>query len=142
MSARYEKCVLAVKQRLSKGCLEKKKWYTKGCVNPWAVCHRDVVREVYIKKSTKPEKKFMVRVGNKTIHFGAKGMSDYTIHKDKERMYRYVKRHRGMNENWKKSGIATAGFWSKHLLWNKPSMNDSIKSTEKKFGIKIKKWRD
>ena len=27
----------------------------------------------------------MVTIEGKTIHFGAKGMSDYTIHKDKER---------------------------------------------------------
>ncbi len=136
----YERCVVAVKKRLSKSCLRDKKWFTKGCVNPWAVCHKDVVRVVYLKKSTKPDKKFMVKVGNKTIHFGARGMSDYTIHKDKDRMKLYVKRHGGMNENWKKSGIATAGFWSKHLLWNKPSLTDSMKDIEKKFRIKIKKW--
>ncbi len=29
----------------------------------------------------------------KTINFGAKGMSDYTIHKDPERKQRYIERH-------------------------------------------------
>ena len=29
-----------------------------------------------------------------SVHFGAKGMSDYTIHKDDERKYRYIMRHK------------------------------------------------
>ena len=74
----------------------------------------------------------------KTIHFGAKGMSDYTIHKDPERKQRYINRHK-KRENWNKSGIKTAGFWSLHLLWNKPSLSASIKDIENKFNVKIKK---
>lgn len=91
---------------------------------------------VYLKKSNKPDKKFMVTIGNKTIHFGARGMSDYTKHKDKSRMKRYMSRHK-RRENWSSGGIKTAGFWSKWLLWNKPSLSESIKSIEKRFGVKI-----
>jgi hypothetical protein len=96
------------------------------------------IREIILKKSSRSEKKFMVIVDNKTIHFGAKNYSDYTIHKDTERMHRYESRHRS-REDWKKSGIKTAGFWSKWILWNKPSILASIKDTERRFGIKIKK---
>lgn len=78
----------------------------------------------------------MVRVGNKTVHFGAKGYSDYTIHKDPERKKRYIDRHKS-NEDWSIKGINTAGFWSRWLLWNEPTLKESIKSTEDKFGIKI-----
>jgi hypothetical protein len=94
------------------------------------------MQTVYLKKSNKAGKKFMVIIENKTIHFGAEGMSDYTIHKDKNRMYRYISRHE-KNENWKKSGIKTAGFWSRWLLWNKPSFIESKKNIEKNFNIKI-----
>ena len=52
----------------------------------------------------------------------------------------YISRHR-VNENWNKSGIKTAGFWSKHILWNKPTIQQSIKDTEKRFNIKIKYLR-
>ena len=97
----------------------------------------DKINLIYLSKSNKPDKKFMVRINNKTIHFGAKGMSDYTIHKDTDRMHRYENRHKS-RENWTKSGIETAGFWSKYILWNKPSFIASIKDTEKRFGIKIK----
>ena len=74
----------------------------------------------------------------KTVHFGANGYSDFTIHKDPERMKRYDARHK-TNENWTKIGIYTAGFWSKWILWSKPSLTQAINYTSKKFGIKIKR---
>ena len=49
---------------------------------------------VYLRKSTNPNKKYMVWVDGKTVHFGARGMSDYTKHKDKDRMKRYSARHK------------------------------------------------
>ena len=93
---------------------------------------------IILKKSTRPEKKYMVIVDGKTVHFGASGYSDFTIHKTPSRKNLYELRHKS-RENWKKSGIKTAGFWSKWLLWNKPSLSASIKDTENKFGIKIKR---
>lgn len=92
---------------------------------------------VYLKKSDKKDKKYKVYIDGKTIHFGAAGMSDYTIHKDYDRMIRYTNRHR-KKENWKKSGLKTAGFWSKWLLWNKPSFLASKKDIEERFNIKFK----
>jgi hypothetical protein len=94
---------------------------------------------VYLRKSNKPDKKFKVIVElrsgvAKTIHFGAKGMSDYTKHKNKARKQLYLSRHR-KNENWTRSGIKTAGFWSRWLLWNKPSLLSSKRDIEKRFKI-------
>lgn len=74
----------------------------------------------------------------KTLQFGAKGYSDFTKHKDNERKKRYEIRHKS-RENWTKSGITTAGFWAKWILWNKPSLEKSISSTSKKFNITIKR---
>jgi hypothetical protein len=95
-------------------------------------------RVITLQKSSSPEKKYMAKIDNKTVHFGAKGYSDFTKHRDRTRMHRYENRHRS-RENWTKSGIKTAGFWSKWVLWNKPSLSASIKDTEKRFGIKIKR---
>tara|TARA_X000000950_G_C13834698_1_gene627664 strand:- start:272 stop:1054 length:783 start_codon:yes stop_codon:yes gene_type:complete len=97
----------------------------------------------YLQKSTNSKKKWMVTIfkdGNKvkTVHFGATGYSDYTIHKDKNRMGRYDNRHKS-RENWTISGITTAGFWSKWILWSKPSLSGAITYTKNKFGIDIKK---
>lgn len=68
----------------------------------------------------------------KTTHFGAAGMSDYTIHKDPERRKRYDNRHRA-NENW--NDPFTAGSLSKWILWGKPSKRESIKDYKTKFGF-------
>lgn len=93
---------------------------------------------IYLSRSSNPKKKYMVKVKNKTIHFGSKipFYQDYTIHKDLERKQRYIDRHRA-NEDWTKSGITTAGFWSRWLLWGEPTLRESIQKIEDKFGVKI-----
>ena len=89
-------------------------------------------------KSPNKKKKFRVifKNGHKT-DFGAAGYSDYTIHKNKERMERYLARHK-KRENWSKKGIHTAGFWSRWLLWSKPSLTQAIKHIEKSFKVKLR----
>jgi len=77
-------------------------------------------------------KYYIITESGKIIKFGAKGYSDYTIHKDEARRLRYVARHEN-NENWTKSGINTAGFWSKHLLWNKKTISESYKYIKNNF---------
>ena len=68
----------------------------------------------------------------KTIPFGATGYEDYTTHRDPERKERYIARHR-RREDWTRSGIETAGFYAKHLLWNKPSLTASVKDLNQKI---------
>ena len=95
--------------------------------------------DVVITKSKKPDKKYDARVdGTKTVSFGQKGASDFTKHNDKDRKERYIDRHK-KNEDWNKSGVKTAGFYSKHVLWNKPTLKESIDDINKKFkGLNIK----
>lgn len=96
----------------------------------------------YLYHSPKDDKKFLIFTPeDEIIYFGASGYSDYTKHKDEKRKKRYIKRHRE-NENWGKSGIDTAGFWSRWILWNKPSLRASIRDTEDRFGIEIVGPRD
>jgi hypothetical protein len=95
---------------------------------------------ILLSKSTNKEKKFMVLINDentrRTIHFGSSDHSDYTLHKDPDRKKRYIARHKA-KEDWTKNGILTAGFWSRWILWNEPTLEESIKSTEKKFSIRI-----
>ena len=35
------------------------------------------------------------------------------------------------NGNWGKSGIFTAGFWSRWMLWNKPTLEESYNDIKK-----------
>lgn len=73
------------------------------------------------------------------VHFGAKGYSDYTMHMDPDRKKRYIDRHKS-NENWTKTGIFTAGFWSRWILWNKPHLKPSIAYTIDRFKLIVKKF--
>jgi len=86
--------------------------------------------------SSSSPKKWRITGPEATVTFGAKGYQDFTQHKDRERQERYLLRHRH-NENWTKSGATTAGFWSRWLLWNKPSLAASIRDTKKRFGFQI-----
>ena len=79
-----------------------------------------------------PSKQFMVRLGNRTIHVGASGYADYTIHKGPKRKARYLARHK--NENW--NDPESAGFWARWVLWNKPTLAESIKDISK-LGITV-----
>ena len=98
--------------------------------------------KLFITKSKKENKQFDLLNENKEyiLSFGAKGYSDYTIHKDFERKQRYINRHSPVktNEDWHKSGLYTAGFWSRYLLWNLPSLRDSIKDVNSRFNLNVK----
>ena len=92
--------------------------------------------QVTLRKSPKPLKKWRVTFKNGThVDFGQKEYSDFTLHKDPVRMKRYVKRHSGMGETWSKSGLHTPGFWSRWLLWSRPSLEEAKKYMQKRFRI-------
>ena len=86
------------------------------------------------RKGKKKMATFYNSVGDKikTIHFGAKGMSDFTIHKDPERKKRYINRHK-KRENW--NDPMTAGALSRYILWQYPSYEDSKKYYKNKFKL-------
>ena len=87
--------------------------------------------EVTIKKSKRRNKKYDATInGKKTVSFGAKGYSDFTPSKDKDKKEAYIARHK-KNEDW--SDPETAGFYAKHLLWNKPTFQASFKDLKSKF---------
>ena len=75
--------------------------------------------------------------GKKTVRFGDSKYQDFTAHKDHDRKQRYIDRHR-KNESWGKDGVDTAGFYSKHILWNKPTIQASVadlNNKDKKYYI-------
>ena len=57
-------------------------------------------------------------------------MSDYTIHKDEARKNLYLNRHR-KREDW--GDAYSAGFYSRWVLWNKPTLKESIDDLNKRF---------
>lgn len=88
---------------------------------------------------TSPSKKLKVVLqytdgSTRTVHFGQKGAEDYTTHKDADRKARYHLRHSHGNENWTKTGVGTAGWWSRWLLWSEPSGRKALSRVKAKLG--------
>ena len=70
---------------------------------------------------------------SKTIHFGSKGMDDYTLTRNKEQRERYLTRHRA-NEDWNKPD--SAGALSRWILWgDSTSINKNIAVFKKRFNL-------
>jgi len=99
---------------------------------------------MYVKfaTSSRDDKKYQAKFYDddgdivKTTHFGEKGASDFTKHKDTERKNRYLNRHK-KSENWQ--DFKTAGSLSRYILWNKPTLKSSIDNYVKTFNLKLKK---
>lgn len=91
---------------------------------------------VLLRPSHKSSKKLDAVVGRRTVSFGARGMSDFTLHHDPERRQRYLTRHRS-REHWGRSGLTTPGFWASGILWNKPTVAASARDLERRFCLKI-----
>jgi hypothetical protein len=86
---------------------------------------------VEFKVSTRKNKKYMVKVGNKWVHFGDKRYSQYTDrvplkkyshldHKDLKRRANYLARAKGIkdkqgNLTWKDK--TSPNYWSIRWLW-------------------------
>ena len=89
-------------------------------------------------KANDGKHKYIAKLQNKTtgreknVKFGAVGYDDFTKTKSLEQKERYINRHK-KNENWTKGGVDTAGFWSKNLLWNKPTITASLSEIKKKY---------
>ena len=88
---------------------------------------------IQISDSDSKNKKYKAVITNgttkKTIHFGAKGYSDYTIHGDEQRKQNYINRHK-KNEDWNK---INAGFLSRFILWNKRTIQESISDLNTRY---------
>lgn len=95
-----------------------------------------------IKKSPRKDKKlvatFCTKAGNiKQVHFGAKGYQNYggvgsERHVDPERKRRYINRHK-KREDWTKPD--NPGSLSRWVLWNKPTLKESIADYKRRFRL-------
>jgi len=94
---------------------------------------------IIIKRSDKPGKKFDAIINDKkVVHFGQAGASDFTQHKNIQRKNNYIQRH-AKNENW--NNPLTAGFYSRWITWEKPTLKEAVSNVNKKFhnlNVKLK----
>ena len=91
-------------------------------------------KRVVITQSKRPQKRLEARFpssGNRgySVHFGQKGGSAFPDHKDEKTKENWEKGHR-VRGNW--DDFDTAGALSKHVLWNKKSIQASIDDLNKR----------
>ena len=96
--------------------------------------------KMVVKKSDKSGKKYMAVFTEsssgrtKTTHFGASGMTDYLISKEKDRRARYRSRHK---KDLTTRDPTRAGFLSYYLLWgDSTSLRTNVSAYKKRFGFK------
>jgi len=92
---------------------------------------------VRVVKSDKPLKKYKAVFkddkGNyKEVHFGAAGANDFTLTGDLKARDNYWVRHK---KDLLTNDPTRAGYLSLFLLWNKPTIEASIKDYKKQFGM-------
>jgi len=77
---------------------------------------------------------FYDKNADKTKHtdFGASGYDDYTKTHDKEQRNRYRERHK---KDLDTDDPTRAGFLSYYLLWNKPTLAESVRKYKKMFNM-------
>ena len=102
-----------------------------------------MVKLLRITESPKPDKKYRAvfqtdKGREKNVDFGAKGMGDF-IQYSKEskeeaekRKSAYLARHK-VNEDW--SDPTKPGALSKFLLWNKPTLVESLRGYRAHFNV-------
>lgn len=118
------------------------------------------ITHAYLRRSPKTTKKWRVELPSHGTHvdFGQRGASDFTLHKDPERMRRYLVRHAAIipeelrdgpvsvpglasrvtesrRESW--DDPTTPGFWSRWLLWAYPSRKEAKAALRRQQGIEV-----
>lgn len=77
---------------------------------------------------------FLLQNGaTRSVHFGAKGSADFTIHGDARERKNYILRHRVL-EKW--SDPTTPGCLSRFLLWEKPTLCDAVVAFLRRFRLR------
>jgi len=107
------------------------------------------IKLLRVVRSSNKDKKydaiFLVNDKEKKVSFGASGYRDYTLVNDKDSKFylpkildrnvvkaSYIRRHRE-KENW--NNPLTAGALSRYILWNRKTLNASIKDFKKRFKL-------
>jgi hypothetical protein len=85
-----------------------------------------------IKPSSRKDKRFMLEIDGKKIHFGSPTGFTFVDGASEKTKENYLKRH-AVNEDWTK---INAGSLSRFILWDSRNLETNIKSYFKKFGIK------
>jgi hypothetical protein len=98
--------------------------------------------EIYValEPSKRVDKRFVMTFSKngvilKRVHFGNPHMENYTIHKDKQRKERFLKRFNKLINKFKDDPFKPMTL-SHLILWNKPTLKESLKDYKKRYSFK------
>ena len=95
-----------------------------------------MIKVIGFRKLKSDKKKYEItfeKNGKKYVRkFGAAGMSDFTIHKDVKRRENYISRHK---KDLQTGDPMRPGYLSMYILWNKPTLESSLKDYKKRLNI-------
>lgn len=95
------------------------------------------MRLIRVVRSSNPDKKYDAIFEDdtgrqKVTSFGFRGMDDYTLTGDVEAKERYRSRHR---KDLETNDPTRAGYLAYYILWNKPTITESIKDYRQRFNL-------
>lgn len=102
---------------------------------------KEKIKLVSLKKLKSNKKKYIAefeitsktgKKRKKSTKFGASGMSDFTIHKDRERRERYIARHK---KDLSTNDPMRPGYLSMYILWNKPTVKASLADYKRRLSV-------
>lgn len=80
---------------------------------------------------------FLDHKKQKTIHIGSKIFPDYTNHKNIQLLIKYNYTNYINYRIWTTKDLLKSDFWTKWILWSKPTIEEAIFYTSKRFNITI-----
>jgi hypothetical protein len=94
---------------------------------------------IVVRRSPHPDKKWQVTIprhwGVQTIDFGDKTSPDYTTHRNLSLAVQYHRAHQ--DQDWSMGANGREHFWTRWLLWNKPTIQEAIADMSDKFNLKF-----
>lgn len=85
-----------------------------------------------LEKSPRKDKRFVIQIDNKKIHFGSKNGFTYIDGADNKTRENYIKRHK-VNEDW---NTINAGSLSRYILWgDNRDINKNLNAFLKRFNL-------
>ena len=92
------------------------------------------------KATDKKHEYFIITSNGNKIRFGSATNRYYTIYHQEfgkdladKKKKAYIAHHSKLNEKWGDNGIDTAGWWSRWLLWEYPTIDEAYHHIEKRL---------
>lgn len=94
---------------------------------------------IIVQPSEKKRKRLQAVFPNgESIHFGSKSGQTFVDHQDETKKKNWIARHSALpNTDWSISGYMTPSWWSRYVLWNEHSIDESLRDVANQLNTTI-----